>query len=243
MAYRDDYKALRSVTRLFCSGALHCLSNENTDRVDADSCSKSFWDSPLVEGPGRQVHPKTTTFCLVLGFTPSTQPSRAHQSQNDFEQRYSGPFVALQGGLCGPSRPRFAASLPCVALPFPVSLLPFPVSPLPFPILSFSVFRTCNVRKKIGIPSTFSSGRVTSGNCQPAFQASLWHFPVFRTCNVRKKIGFPHTFSSGRVTSGNCQPAFQAHLWHFPVFRTCNVRKKIGLPRTFSSGHVTSGTA
>ena len=50
------------------------------------SCSKSFWDSPLVEGPGRHVHPKTTTFCLVLGFTPSTQPSRAHQSQNDFEQ-------------------------------------------------------------------------------------------------------------------------------------------------------------
>ena len=51
-----------------------------------DSCSKSFWDSPLVEGPGRQVHPKTATFCLVLGFTPSWQPSKAHQSQNDFEQ-------------------------------------------------------------------------------------------------------------------------------------------------------------
>ena len=96
---------------------------------------------------------------------------------------------------------------------------------------------------KIGLSRTFSSGRVTSGNCQPAFQAPLWHFPVFRTCNVRKKIGLPRTFSSGRVTSGNCQPAFQAPLWHFPVFRTCNVRKKIGLPRTFSSGRVTSGTA
>ena len=56
-----------------------------------DSCSKSFWDSPLVEGPGRQVHPKTATFCLVLGFTPSWQPSRAHQSQNDLGQLYSVP--------------------------------------------------------------------------------------------------------------------------------------------------------
>ena len=44
---------------------------------------------PLVEGPGRQVYPKTTTFCLVLGFTTSTQPSKAHQSQNDLEQRTS----------------------------------------------------------------------------------------------------------------------------------------------------------
>ena len=51
-----------------------------------------FGIHPLVEGSGRQVHPKTTTFCLVLGFTPSRQPSRAHQSQNDFEQLYSGPF-------------------------------------------------------------------------------------------------------------------------------------------------------
>ena len=73
-------------------------------------CSKSFWDSPLVEGPGRQVHPKTTTFSLVLGFTPSRQPYRAYQSQNDLEQRYSGPSVALPSVLCGTSRPRFAAS-------------------------------------------------------------------------------------------------------------------------------------
>ena len=53
---------------------------------------------PLVEGPGRQVHPKTTTFCLVLGFTPSGRPSRAHQSQNELGQLYSEPFVALPGG-------------------------------------------------------------------------------------------------------------------------------------------------
>ena len=61
---------------------------------------------------------------------------------------------------------------------------------------------------KIGLSRTFSSGRVTSGNCQPAFQGPLWHFPVFRTCNVRKKIGLPRTFSSGRVTSGTAQRAF-----------------------------------
>ena len=41
---------------------------------------------PLVEGPGRHVYPKTTTFCLVLGFTPSREACRAHQSQNDLEQ-------------------------------------------------------------------------------------------------------------------------------------------------------------
>ena len=60
------------------------------------SCSKSFWDSPLVEGSAGQVYPKTTTFCPVLGFAPSRQPSRAHQSQNDLEQRYSG---TLCGGM------------------------------------------------------------------------------------------------------------------------------------------------
>ena len=65
-------------------------------------CSKSFWDSPLVEGPVKQVHPKTTTFCLVLGFTPSGRPSRAHQSQNDFEQRYSGTSVDLPGPVSPP---------------------------------------------------------------------------------------------------------------------------------------------
>ena len=60
-----------------------------TRRRPESSCSKSFWDLPLVEGPRRQVHPKTTTFCLVLGFTPSRQPSKTHQSQNDFEQLQS----------------------------------------------------------------------------------------------------------------------------------------------------------
>ena len=50
---------------------------------------KRFGIHPLIEGPGRPVHPKTTTFCPILGFTPSTQPSRAHQSQNDLEQSTS----------------------------------------------------------------------------------------------------------------------------------------------------------
>ena len=129
---------------------------------------------PLVEGPARHVHPKTTTFCLVLGFTPSGRPSRAHQSQNDLGQLYSGTSVAFPDGLCGTFRPVFPSRF----------------------------FRTCNVRKKIGLSRTFSSGRVTSGNCQSAFQAPLWHILVFRTCNVGKKIGLSRTFSFGRVTLG-----------------------------------------
>ena len=84
-APRISFPVFRTCNVGNCLNALLCSHG---------SCSKSFWDSPLVEGPARQVHPKTTTFCLVLGFTPSTQPSRAHQSQNDFEQLYSGPSVA-----------------------------------------------------------------------------------------------------------------------------------------------------
>ena len=72
-----------------CSPAAFCRSLSPTRRGPESSCSKSFWDLPLVEGPRRQVHPKTTTFCLVLGFTPSRQPSKTHQSQNDFEQLQS----------------------------------------------------------------------------------------------------------------------------------------------------------
>ena len=59
---------------------------------------------PLVEGSGRQVHPKTTTFCLVLGFTPSRQPYRAYQSQNDLEQRYSSPSVRFVWHFPAPFR-------------------------------------------------------------------------------------------------------------------------------------------
>ena len=97
-------------------------------------------------------------FKIVLGFTPSRQPSRAHQSRNDLEQRYSGTSVALPD-------PVLLFPVVSVALPDLVSLLPFPVSQLP-------VFPTCNVRKKIGLPRTFSSGRVTSGTAQRAFLCS-----------------------------------------------------------------------
>ena len=64
------------------------------------------------------------------------------------------------------------------------------------------VFLTCNVGMKIGIPRRFSSGRVTLGICQTAFQALLWHNPVFPTCNVRMKIDLLRRFSSGRYTLG-----------------------------------------
>ena len=60
----------------------------------------------------------------------------------------------------------------------------------------FLVFLTCNVGMKIGLPRTFISGRVTSGNCQPALQAALWHIPVFLTYNVRMKNAIPRTFSA-----------------------------------------------
>ena len=80
----------------------------NTFLCSQGSCSKSFWDLPLVEGHGRHIHPKTTTFCLVLGFTPSRQPSRAHQSQNDLGQLYSGSSVTLPSGLCGTFRSFFS---------------------------------------------------------------------------------------------------------------------------------------
>ena len=112
-------------TRCSHSATQHSLANERHDSVVAGSSSKSFWDLPLVEGPARHGHPKTTTFCLVLGFTPSTQPSRAHQSQNVFEQLYSGPLYGPSGrsvwpfptpfrrfpSLCCSSLPRFAASI------------------------------------------------------------------------------------------------------------------------------------
>ena len=51
----------------------------------------------------------------------------------------------------------------------------------------FPVFRTCNVRMKIGLLCTFSSGRVTLGNAQFAFlcsysscSKSFWDLPPRR---------------------------------------------------------------
>ena len=82
------------------------------------SCSKSFWDSPLVEGPGRQVHPKTTTFCLVLGFTPLYTALQGTSIPKRFgttlfrapKLHYSAPFVTLPTLFC-----HFPASTPASA--------------------------------------------------------------------------------------------------------------------------------
>ena len=116
-------KAFRQVTQ----GTLWLANSQIASSMTVEAqlmavVQNRFGIYPLVEGPARHVHPKTTTFCLVLGFTPSGRPSRAHQSQNDLEQLYSGTLVAPP------------------------------------------VFLTFNVRMKIGLPCTFSSGRVTSGN-------------------------------------------------------------------------------
>ena len=97
------HKASESVRKAFRQVTQGTLWLENTPiassmAVEAQLMAvvqNRFGIYPLVEGPARHVHPKTTTFCLVLGFTPSIQPSRAHQSQNDLEQRDSGPSVAL----------------------------------------------------------------------------------------------------------------------------------------------------
>ena len=124
------------------------------------SCSKSFWDLPLVEGPERHVHPKTTTFCPVLGFTPSGRPSRAHQSQNDLEQRYSGPFVHLPVFLT--CNVRMKNGLPRWFCSWRVTLGNSQPA-FQAPLWHLPVFRTCNVRTKIGLPRRFCSWRVTSG--------------------------------------------------------------------------------
>ena len=113
-----------------------------------DSCSKSFWDSPLVEGPGRQVHPKTTTFCLVLGFTPSRQPYRAYQSQNDLEQRYSSPSVRFVWHFPAPFR----------RLRFPRCVTSGNAQPaFQAPLWHFPLFPIYHIRMKNGLPRTFSS--------------------------------------------------------------------------------------
>ena len=60
----------------------------------------------------------------------------------------------------------------------------------------------CHIRMKNGFPRTFSSRSVTSGNCQCAFKALLWHFLLFLIYHIRNRIGLPRTFSSRSVTSG-----------------------------------------
>ena len=149
--------------------AMRCRSAVPALLCSYGSCSKSFGES-----------------------TPSREACRAHSSPNS----PISPRLVKPPPLEGPRRHiahqtiwNKAVPNPLWHFPDPVSLLPFPVSPLP-------VFPTCNVRKKNAILHNFSSGRVTSGNCQCAFQAPLWHILVFRTCNVRKKNAIPRTFSS-----------------------------------------------
>ena len=118
---------------------------------------------PLVEGPGRHVHPKTTTFCLVLGFIPSGRPSRAHQSQNDLGQ--DPPAVGAE-----PSGTFVVLFLFCLPLSQSLVAHSSGLFGTSRPVFPFSVFLTCNVRMKNGIPCTFSSGRATSGNPRQSFR-------------------------------------------------------------------------
>ena len=93
--YRASVSSTKHSNRLLllvAQGTLWLASSQIASSMAVEAqlmavVQKRFGIYPLVEGPTRQVHPKTTTFCPVLGFTPSGRPSRAHQSQNDFEQR------------------------------------------------------------------------------------------------------------------------------------------------------------
>ena len=169
MPHQDENRPLTPVLLRTCY-VRNCL---NALLCSYGSCSKSFWDLPLVEGPGRHVHPKTTTFCLVLGFTTSGRPSRAHQSQNDLEQ--DPPAVGAE-----PSGTFVVLFLFCLPLSQSLVAHSSGLFGTSRPVFPLSVFLTCNVGMKIGIPCTFSSGRVTSGNCQPALQAPLQYFRFSR---------------------------------------------------------------
>ena len=118
----------------------------------------SFWDLSPLEGPPGHINPKTIWDKTLQQLAQS--PLAPLLVLFLFCLPLSQSLVAHSSGLFGTSRPVF---------------------PL-------SVFLTCNVGMKIGLSRTFSSGRVTSGNCQTAFQGPLWHFPVFRTCNVGKSM-------------------------------------------------------
>ena len=100
--YRTSVSSTKHSSRLLRQVAKGTLRLANTPMASSIAVEAQlmavvpnrFGIYPLVEGHARHVHPKTTTFCLVLGFTPSGRPSRAHQSQNDLGQLYSGPSVA-----------------------------------------------------------------------------------------------------------------------------------------------------
>ena len=153
--------------------------------------------------------------CITSGSKSASHalltPDLSHQEIPNMPSRH----------LCSTFRRNFVYQGPSVTLSDPSMLL--------------SVFLTYHVRTKNGLPRTFSSRRVTSGNPQPTMQCPLWSIPVFLTYHVRMKNGLPRTFSSRRITLGNPQPAMQCPLWSIPVFLTCNVRTKNAIPRWFCS--------
>ena len=81
-----NVRTKNSLSRRFCSGRVTSGTTLMPLCALRAVVQNRFGIYPLVEGPGRQVHPKTTTFCPVLGFTTSREACRAHQSQNDLEQ-------------------------------------------------------------------------------------------------------------------------------------------------------------
>ena len=100
----------------------------------------SFWDLSPLEGPPGHINPKTIWDKTLQQLAQS--PLAPLLVLFLFCLPLSQSLVAHSSGLFGTSRPVF---------------------PL-------SVFLTCNVGMKIGIPCTFSSGRVTSGNPRPSFR-------------------------------------------------------------------------
>ena len=100
----------------------------------------SFWDLSPLEGPPGHINPKTIWDKTLQQLAQS--PLAPLLVLFLFCLPLSQSLVAHSSGLFGTSRPVF---------------------PL-------SVFLTCNVGMKNGIPCTFSSGRTTSGNPRPSFR-------------------------------------------------------------------------
>ena len=131
----------------------------------------SFWDLSPLEGPPGHINPKTIWDKTLQQLAQS--PLAPLLVLFLFCLPLSQSLVAHSSGLFGTSRPVF---------------------PL-------SVFLTCNVGMKNGIPCTFSSGRVTSGNSQAAIQSVLdIEYPM-----VHNSSEFPQTDCgfSGNICNDN----------------------------------------
>ena len=117
-----------------------------------------------------------------------------------FERCYK-PLRQLPQGA--PIVPHSTLCLTSTAMSSSLAVVPAPLWHFPslccssrWSLWSIPVFPMCHIRKKNGLPHTFSSRSVTSGNCQYAFQALLWHFLLFLIYHIRRRIGLPCTFSS-----------------------------------------------